>query len=97
MLFRSARAAAGNQAVRRAERQSELHWTLAGLMEHPAWEGDAIVVQPGDRDTGLYLPEPGLETRIRVRGLEADASLRVRFQKADLPSLEAQFVPVDAH
>lgn len=97
LSMRLARAAAGNQAVRRAERQSELHWTLAWLMEHPAWEGDAIVVQPGDRDTGLYLPEPGLETRIRVRGLEADASLRVRFQKADLPSLEAQFVPVDAH
>ncbi|MBU0927549.1 MAG: RNB domain-containing ribonuclease [Spirochaetes bacterium] len=91
LSMRLARAAAGAQAVRKAERQSELHWTIAWLLDRPGWEGDAVAVQAGGGDAQLYLPEIGLETRIRASGLEQGAAVRVRFQKADIARLDVQF------
>ena len=91
LSMRLARAAAGAQAVRKAERQSELHWTLAWLLERPGWEGEAVVVQTGNGDALLYLPEIGLETRVRASGHELNTALRVRFQQADISKLEARF------
>jgi exoribonuclease-2 len=91
LSMRLARAAAGGQAVRKAERQSELHWTIAWLLENPGWEGDAIVVQASGGDVLLYVPEIGLETKVRNSGLELNQPVRVRFQKADIARLEVQF------
>ncbi|MCP5453762.1 MAG: RNB domain-containing ribonuclease [Spirochaetaceae bacterium] len=91
LSMRMARAAAGAQAVRKAERQSELHWTLAWLLDRPGWEGDAVVVQAGNGDALLYLPEIGLETRVRAAAPGLNATLRVRFQQADISRLEARF------
>jgi exoribonuclease-2 len=94
LSLRLARAAAGNQAVRKAERQSELHWTLAWLLDRPGWEGEAVVVQAGGGDSLLFIPAIGLETRVRSGGLELNSTVKVRFQKADLARLEVQFALV---
>jgi len=91
LSMRLARAAAGGQAVRKAERQSELHWTIAWLLDRPGWEGDAIVVQAGGGDALLCVPGIGLETKVRNSGLELNQSVKVRFQKADIARLEVQF------
>jgi len=91
LSMRLARAAAGNQAVRKAERQSELHWTIAWLLDRPGWEADAVVVQSGGGDVSLFIPEIGLETRIRASGMELNQTLRVKFMKADISKLDAQF------
>jgi len=91
LSMRLARAAAGAQAVRKAERQSELHWTIAWLLDRPGWEGDAIVVQAGGGDALIFLPDIGLETRIRASGLELNARIGVKFMKADIAKLEPQF------
>lgn len=91
LSMRLARAAAGAQAVRKAERQSESHWTLAWLLERPGWTGEAVVVQAGQGDASLYLPALGLETRVRASGLELNAAVGAKFLKADLAKLEAQF------
>lgn len=91
LSMRMARAAAGAQAVRKAERQSELHWTIAWLLDRPGWEGDAIVVQANGGDSVLYLPEIGLETRVRSTGIELNTGLKVRFLRADIARLDIQF------
>ncbi len=91
LSMRLARAAAGNQAVRKAERQSELHWTLAWLLDRPGWEADAVVVQNGSGEALLFIPAIGLETHIRASGLELNQNLRVQFMKADVSKLDAQF------
>lgn len=91
LSLRLAKAAAGAQAVRKAERLSELHWTLAWLSERPGWTGKAIVVQAHAGDALLYLPEIGLETKVRTAGLALNAEIEVKFQKADIAKLEAQF------
>lgn len=91
LSMRLARAAAGAQAVRKAERQSESHWTLAWLLDRPGWTGEAVVVQAGQGDTLLYVPSIGLETRVKATGLELNALVGVKFLKADVAKLEAQF------
>lgn len=89
LSMRLARAQAGAQAVRKAERQSELHWTLAYLAERPGWTGTGIVVQ-GGQDSVVYLPELGLETRIKGQ-YGPNEELRLRFLKADPARMDASF------
>jgi exoribonuclease-2 len=93
LSMRLARAAAGGSALRKAERQSEAHWTLAYLLALPGWEGRGVVVQAGN-DALVYLPELGLETKLRGGGLELNQELRMRFLKADLAKLDASFEAV---
>ncbi|HOX33883.1 MAG TPA: hypothetical protein PLB91_16250, partial [Spirochaetales bacterium] len=72
---------------------SELHWKLAYLARRPGWEGKALLVgSAGPGTYQAYLPELGLETRLRLgpdRSL--DEELRVRLARVDLGSLEASF------
>jgi len=42
LSLRLAKSAAGNQAVRKAERQSDLHWSIAWLLDRPGWEGSCV-------------------------------------------------------
>ncbi|MBN2875292.1 MAG: RNB domain-containing ribonuclease [Spirochaetales bacterium] len=94
LSMRLGKAAAGGQAVRRAERQSELHWTLAWLLDRPGWESSGIVVQSGGGEALLYVSEVGLETRVRASGLELNSTVPIRFLTADLPRLDARFALV---
>ena len=90
---RCALAQAASAATRQAERGSELHWKLAYLARRPGWEGKALLVgSAGPGTYQAYLPELGLETRLRLgpdRSL--DEELRVRLARVDVGSLEASF------
>ncbi|HOX92572.1 MAG TPA: RNB domain-containing ribonuclease, partial [Spirochaetales bacterium] len=89
LSMRLARAQAGAQALRKAERNSELHWSLAWLIKHPDWTGTGIVVQSG-QDSLVYLSQLGMETRIKGH-YELNEEKAMRFLKADLARLEAAF------
>jgi exoribonuclease-2 len=81
-------------SVRRAERQSNLHWTLVYLLQNPGWEGDAVVVEPGSRTTTVILPDLGHENRLQLPGRPArNDMVRVRCAEVDLPALRARFRP----
>ena len=90
---RCALAQAASAATRTAERSSDQHWTLAWLVRHPQWTGEAIVVGnagPGNWQT--YLPELGLETRLRLGPDRAlDEKITVRLLRADVATLESSF------
>ena len=90
LSMRLARAAAGTSALRKAERASEAHWTLAYLVDREEWRGAGIVVQAG-QEALVYIPELGLETRIRGGGLEPNQELSLRFLKADVVKQDASF------
>ncbi|HAP44589.1 MAG: hypothetical protein A2087_04485 [Spirochaetes bacterium GWD1_61_31] len=85
-------AAAQASAVRKAERDSTQHWTIAWLLEHPEWSGEGIVVQSG-ADSNLFLPELGLETRVKLPDLPLNSVLPLKFLSADLSNLEIRFAP----
>ncbi|MGA2546137.1 MAG: RNB domain-containing ribonuclease [Rectinemataceae bacterium] len=90
---RCALAQAASAATRAAERASDQHWTLAYLARHPNWTGDAIVgggAGPGAWQ--VYLPELGLETRLRLGPDRAlDEKISVRLVRADVAALESSF------
>lgn len=90
LSLRLGTAAAQTAALRKAERASIQHWTLAWLQEHEDWKGTGTVVQ-STSESLVYIPELGLETRIKQANLEIGMELNLRFLKADLPNLETWF------
>ena len=93
MSRRCALAQAASAATRTAERSSDQHWTLAWLIRHPRWTGEAIVVgNAGPGNWQAYLPELGLETRLRLGPDRAlDEKITVRLLRADVATLESSF------
>ena len=92
LSLRLGTAAAQAAALRKAERASCLHYTIAWLLEHPDWQGLGTVVHSA-ADTTLYIEELGLETRIKGGGYELNSRLQLRFLKAELAELEVYFAP----
>lgn len=93
VMRKCAEALAGSAATRQAERSSELHWTLAWLLQHPGWEGEGVIVGAGGQGSWqVYIPSLGLETRLRLGpGHELDEKLTLRTARIDIPKLESSF------
>jgi exoribonuclease-2 len=96
---RCALAQAGQAATRQAERGSELHWTLAYLKRNPEWTGEGIIVgQIGSAAYQVYLPELGLETKLKLGGgRELDETLSLRLARVELSTLESSFDELEVH
>ncbi len=78
---RIAAAEAMSGTVRKAERLSNQHWKLVYLSRHPAWRGEARVVDADERKLTVLIPELAMEARLRARadlGLDARVGLAVR-------------------
>lgn len=86
----SAEAVTGS--VRWAERQSNQHWTLVYLLQHPGWQGEGIVVEKrGARDVAL-IPELAYETQLYLRhDPPLDSRLRLTLHEVRLAQREASF------
>ena len=54
VLSRTANSAGA--AIRRAERQSNLHWKLVHLSRNLAWQGEAVVVDWDERRAMIIVP-----------------------------------------
>jgi exoribonuclease-2 len=84
--------AAVSGSVRQAEWLSNQHWKLVYLQRHPAWQGEGIVVEQGDRSDLVMIPELDLSTRLRLRGKpRLNSSVRLAFRGANLPLLDVYF------
>lgn len=78
--------------VRRAERQSNLHWKLVHLSRQPRWTGEGVVVELQERKTVVMIPELALETRIRAKQtLSLDQRVPLALAEVDLAQAECQF------
>ncbi|HTX72002.1 MAG TPA: ribonuclease catalytic domain-containing protein [Rectinemataceae bacterium] len=90
---RCALAQAASAATRQAERASELHWTLAYLRRRGAWGGEGVIVgAAGPGSWQVYLPELGLETKLKLgSGRALDEILPLKLVRVDLPRLECSF------
>ncbi len=75
--------------VHQAERLSQRHWLLAYLLEHPHWQGEAVVVATQAPWSTVILPELGLIERIHTGTPPAlNSILRVKPATIDLPELQ---------
>jgi exoribonuclease-2 len=79
-------------AVRAAERQSNQHWTLVYLQQHPEWQGKGVIVEqkPG-RDVAI-IPELAWETELYRRPPRSlDSTVQLVVESIDLPNRTARF------
>ena len=91
-------------AARKAERNSNQHWTMLYLNQYKKkqgegndnsesnWQGEAIVVMHDERKTTVILPDLALEPKLqRQDNTELDQSLTVQVQSVNIPELQAFF------
>jgi exoribonuclease-2 len=92
VMRRCALAQAASAATRTAERSSELHWTLAWLLQNPGWEGEGVIVGSVQGSSQVYIPALGLETRMKLgSGRSLDEKLGLKVVRIDLPNLDSSF------
>ena len=78
--------------IRRAERQSNLHWKLVYLQRHPDWEGEGIVAALEERKAVLVIPGLAMEVKVRLHDRFAlDEPVRLRVREVDLTTQDAWF------
>lgn len=78
--------------VQKLERQSNLHWTMVYLTQHPQWTGQGIVVDKNDRYCIVLLPDLALETRLTaLGGCSLDTVLDLKVGAVDIADLSAHF------
>lgn len=95
MLLRVSAGDASAQAAHKAERKSNLHWTLVYLLQNPGWTGDAVCVDKGQRQPQFCIPALGMEMFMTPdRELELNESVRVKAANINLPELTVDFVQV---
>jgi len=81
-----------NARIRRAERQSNLHWKLVYLQRHPEWQGEAIVASLEERKAVLLIPELAMEVKVRLHEKFAlDQGVRIGVREVDPVSQDAWF------
>jgi exoribonuclease-2 len=83
---------ASSGRIRRAERQSNLHWKLEYLRRHPDWQGEAIVAALEERKAVLLIPQLAMEVKVRLHDRFAlDESVRLKVREIDLTTQDVWF------
>lgn len=82
--------------IRRAERQSNLHWKMVHLSRQENWEGEAIVVAIEERKAFAVIPELALDVKIRPHEhFELNKPVRLQLRDLDLSSQDLFFRVLD--
>ncbi|MCQ2580534.1 MAG: RNB domain-containing ribonuclease [Treponemataceae bacterium] len=81
----SAGDAAASAAVK-AERKSNLHWTLCYLKQNPDWTGTGVIVEIKDNKAVVLIPELAFETQVALpSGAELNQNIQVIPATIDIP------------
>lgn len=92
VLMRILQGDEGASAAKKAERKSNLHWTLVYLLQNPQWEGEAVCVEKLLKAPLFSIPSLALETYIPCSDkIALNESVKVKVQRIDLPALSFEF------
>ena len=92
MLLRMSEGDAAAIATHKAERQSNMHWTLVYLLQNPGWTGTAICVDRQPKQSVFLIPALGLETVLAgVSDVALNDTITVKPVTINLPLLEVTF------
>lgn len=81
--------------LRRAERQSNAHWTLVYLQRHPDWLGEGIVIEQRGKRSTVLIPELDWEAQVYMKDdVGLDTAVTLKLNSVQLPTLEAHFSTV---
>lgn len=93
MLERIAAGDAAAGASVKAERKSNLHWTLVYLTQNPQWEGNAVVVELKGKQALCLIPSLAQETLLTPsRTVALNDTIKVRAGNIDIPNLSVNFI-----
>ena len=86
-------AASGNAS--KAERESNMHWTLVYLKQHPDWTGKGVAVEIRGKQAVFLIPELAQETLITPRKMpELNEEVMLKAGNINIPELSVTFQEV---
>lgn len=92
MLERVSAGDAAMSASVKAERKSNLHWTLVYLLQNPDWEGEAVCVDIIGKQAKFLIPSIAQETTlIPDNAVQLNDVIKVKAGKIDIPNLTVTF------
>lgn len=95
MLMKISEGDAGIQAAVKAERKSDLHWTLVYLLQNPDWTGEAVLVDKNGKIPQFSIPSLAQECYfIPDHEMELNEKVMVRAQDINIPEQTVNFVQV---
>ncbi|MBR6153825.1 MAG: RNB domain-containing ribonuclease [Treponema sp.] len=95
MLLRVAMGEEASQAAHKAERKSNMHWTLVYLLQNPEWTGKAVCLDTSQKLPLFSIPSLALEVNIAVNAeLNLNQEIDVKVSSINLPELTVEFKPV---
>jgi exoribonuclease II len=87
-----AEAELASQVVRKAERDSDTHWTLAYLEQEGERDYEAVIVDSGSPKTQVFIPSLSYETKLGgLKGRNLNERIKLRLKKVDLARSSAIF------
>lgn len=90
------RLSAGDEAAyacKKAERKSDLHWTLVYLLQNPDWTGEAVCVDFKGSEAVFMIPSLAQQTMFAPKNkLNLNDKITVKVKSVDIPNLRVQFV-----
>ncbi|MBO4319686.1 MAG: RNB domain-containing ribonuclease [Treponema sp.] len=97
MLMRVAMGEEAAQAAHKAERKSNMHWTLVYLLQNPEWTGKAVCLDNSQKVPLFSIPSLALEVNIPVNAeVNLNDEIQVKVSSINLPELAVDFKPVEA-
>ena len=95
MLMRISEGDAGAQAAHKAERKTDMHWTLVYLLQNAEWRGEAVCVDTGGKQPQFFIPSLGLETYFTpLTDVHLNEAVAVKAANINIPEQTVDFVPV---
>ncbi|HOE09287.1 MAG TPA: RNB domain-containing ribonuclease, partial [Treponemataceae bacterium] len=87
---------AAASATVKAERKSNLHWTLFFLLQNPEWKGTAVAVEDKGKQFVFLIPSLGLETiLIPSKKVQLNDEIEVKPGKINISELTVSFMQAD--
>lgn len=90
------RLAAGDEAAyacKKAERKSDLHWTLVYLLQNPDWTGEAVCVDFKGNEAVFMIPSLAQQTVFAPSNkVNLNDKITVKVKSVDIPNLKVKFI-----
>ncbi|WP_428771091.1 RNB domain-containing ribonuclease [Treponema sp. HNW] len=95
MLERISAGDAAAGAAVKAERKSNLHWTLVYLLQNPDWQGEAVIAEIKGNQAVILIPSLAREALIPLpAGKGLNDTLTVKAAHINIPELTETYVSV---
>ncbi len=92
MLIRVTQGEEAAQAAHKAERKSNMHWTLVYLLQNPDWTGEAVCIDNTGKLPQFSIPSLAQEAYIPTASpVELNGVITVKAASIDLPEQTVEF------